>query len=102
MTRLIDADKLEAHEQLSPLGNGMYDSTFVVYKDDIDEQPTVDVCPTLREKALLLLVTWAEECGFGYDNFQEEYETYKDEIEGMGYIDGMIYIAERVVENEAD
>ena len=64
--------------------------------------PTVDVRPTLREKALMLLVTWAEQCGFGYDNFPEEYEMYKDEIEGMGYIDGMIYIAERVVEHEAD
>lgn len=51
-----------------------------------------------REKALLLLLNWAEECGFGYDNFPEEYERYKDDIEEMGYIEGMIYIAEREVE----
>ena len=51
-----------------------------------------------REKALLLLLEWAEECGFGYDNFPEEYERYKEEIEGMGYIEGMIYIAEREIE----
>ena len=51
-----------------------------------------------REKALLLLLEWAEECGFGYDNFPEEYERYKKDIEGMGYIEGMIYIAEREIE----
>ena len=51
-----------------------------------------------REKALLLLIEWAEECGFGYDNFPEEYERYKEEIEGMGYIEGMVYIAEREIE----
>ena len=51
-----------------------------------------------REKALLLLLEWAEECGFGYDNFPEEYERYKEDIEGMGYIEGMIYIAEREIE----
>lgn len=51
-----------------------------------------------REEALMLLLNWAEECGFGYDNFPEEYEKYKDEIEGMGYIEGMIYIAEKVLE----
>lgn len=51
-----------------------------------------------REKALLLLLEWAEECGFGYDSFPEEYERYKEDIEGMGYIEGMIYIAEREIE----
>ena len=54
--------------------------------------------PTLRERALMLLLDWAVECGFGYDNFPEEYERYKDEIEDMSYIDGMIYIAEKEVE----
>lgn len=51
-----------------------------------------------REKALLLLLEWAEECGFGYDNFPEEYERYKEDVEEMGYIEGMIYIAEREIE----
>ena len=54
--------------------------------------------PTLRERALMLLLNWAVECDFGYDNFPEEYERYKDEIEDMSYIDGMIYIAEKEVE----
>lgn len=51
-----------------------------------------------ENKALRMLVEWAVECGFGYDNFPEEYEKYKDEIKDMGYIDGMIYIAMKEVE----
>ena len=54
--------------------------------------------PTLRERALMLLLNWAVECDFGYDNFPEEYERYKNEIEDMSYFDGMIYIAEKEVE----
>lgn len=50
--------------------------------------------------ALRLLIEWAEECDFGYDNFPEEYERYKDEIEGMGYIEGMIHIAKRVYQQK--
>lgn len=46
--RLIDADKLEAHEQILPLGNGMYESVFIVYKDDIDDMPTVDAVPVVH------------------------------------------------------
>lgn len=47
--------------------------------------------------ALRLLIEWAEECDFGYDNFPEEYERYKDEIKDVGYIEGMIHIAKRVL-----
>lgn len=54
----------------------------------------------IENEALKLLVEWAEECDFGYDNFPEEYENYKDEIEDMGYIDGMIYIAKRVCQQK--
>lgn len=50
------------------------------------------------EKALRLLLEWAIECGFGYDNFPEEYDRYKNDIENMEYIEGMIYIAEKVLE----
>ena len=50
-------------------------------------------------KALRLLVEWAEECGFGFDQFQEEYERYKDEIKDMKYIDGMIHVAKRTLED---
>ena len=40
--RLIDADKLEVHEQLKPLGNGKYEYIKVVYKDDIDDVSTIN------------------------------------------------------------
>lgn len=35
-------------------------------------------------KALDLIIQWAIECNFGYDNIPEEYEHYKDEIKDMG------------------
>ena len=58
-----------------------------------------DIKELLEEnKALRLLLKWAEECDFGYDNFPEEYERYKKDVENMDYIDGMIYIAKKVIE----
>ena len=51
-------------------------------------------------KALHLLVEWAEECDFGFDQFPDEYERYKDEIKDMKYIDGMVYIAKRTLEDQ--
>ena len=50
-------------------------------------------------KALRLLVEWATECDFGFDQFHDEYMEYKDEIEDMGYIDGMIHVAKRTIED---
>lgn len=52
---------------------------------------------TLKEKALMLLLEWAVECGFWFDSFQEEYEEYEEDIKDMDYMSGMIYIAEKVV-----
>ena len=39
--RLIDADKLETHKQLKPFENGNYEYIEIVYKDDIDDAPTI-------------------------------------------------------------
>ena len=39
--RLIDADALEFHEMIAPLGNGRYEDVEIVYKDDIDNAPTI-------------------------------------------------------------
>lgn len=50
--------------------------------------------------ALMLLLNWAVECGFGYDNFPEEYERYENDVKDMEYIEGMIYIAEKVLERK--
>lgn len=46
--RLIDADALEPHEQLEPMGNGEYEYVEVVYKDDIDDAPTIDAVEVVR------------------------------------------------------
>ena len=49
-------------------------------------------------KALRQLVDWAEECGFGLDNiYWEEYVT-RDELDGMSYIDQLIYVAKKAGE----
>ena len=49
-------------------------------------------------KALRLLVEWAEECDFGFDQFHDEYERYKEEIKDMDYIEGMIHVAKRTID----
>lgn len=55
----------------------------------------------LEENAALnLLVDWAIQCDFGYDNFPEEYEKYKDDIEDLGYKEGMVYIAKKEAIND--
>ena len=51
-------------------------------------------------KSLRLLVEWAEECDFGFDQFPDEYERYKDEIKDMKYIDGMVHVAKRTLEDQ--
>ena len=51
-----------------------------------------------RNAALELLLDWAIECDFGYDNIPDEYEKYKDDVKDMDYREGLIYIAERQIE----
>lgn len=51
-----------------------------------------------KNAALELLLDWAIECDFGYDNIPDEYEKYKDEIADMDYKEGLIYIAEKKIE----
>ena len=75
----------------------MEKSGYVVHEEDEREDSE---SLTLKEKALMLLLEWAVECGFWFDSFQEEYEEYKEDIKDMDYMSGMIYIAEKVVKNE--
>lgn len=67
MPRYIDADALESHEMIIPTGGGQYEYAEVVYKDDIDEQPTADVRPVIRgewiEDALANNIYRCSECG---------------------------------------
>ena len=44
-------------------------------------------------KGLRLLVNWAVDCDFGYDNIPDLYEKYADEIKDMSYTEGLVYIA---------
>ena len=46
-------------------------------------------------KALDLIIDWMVDCGFGYDNIPEEYEYYKENIEAMGYNEGLRYIVRK-------
>lgn len=48
MPRYIDAEKIEWHEQLEPLGNGKYEYCRVAYMDDIDDIPSADVRENVR------------------------------------------------------
>lgn len=71
---------------------------------EIPVYEAVQILELLKEqykenKALKLLVEWAEECDFGFDQFSDEYERYKDEIKDMKYIDGMIHVAKRTLED---
>jgi len=50
--------------------------------------------------ALNLLVDWAIQCDFGYYNFPEKYEKYAEEIEDLGYKEGMVYIAKKEAIND--
>lgn len=50
-------------------------------------------------RALRLLVEWATDCDFGFDQFPDEYERYKNEITDMKYVDGMIHVAKRTLED---
>ena len=45
--------------------------------------------------ALRRLVEWAEECGFGLDNIYWEDYVKPEELEGMAYIEQLIYIAKK-------
>ena len=73
--RMIDADALEPHEQLEPMGNGQYEYVEVVYKDDIDDAPTIDAVPVVRCK----------DCKHRHE---DECPMYWEEIdEGDGYYD---------------
>lgn len=52
-----------------------------------------------ENNALLTLINWAEECGFGFDNFKDNdyvnWEEFEKESKDMDYIKSMIYYAKK-------
>lgn len=55
-----------------------------------------------KNKALHTLVEWAEQCGFGFDNFTDDtinWEEFEKESKNMDYIESMIHYAKKY--NEA-
>ena len=61
---------------------------------------TVEEKLELYKKALCLFVNWAEENDIGYDNINGD--KYQEELDnkGIGYIEGMMYIALKEAKNE--
>ena len=59
---------------------------------------------SLREenKALRLLLNWAEECDWGFDNFRDDdvinWEEFEKETEDMDYIESMIFYAKKYLD----
>ena len=72
------------------------------YKSEIKLRALEQVNKNLKleNEALKLLLEWAEEAGFGYDQIPEEYAEFKDDLEkfNIGYMEGFIYMAKKRVE----
>lgn len=71
--------------------------------DEIDDAPTVDAVPMLKKrcKALEQLLDWAIDCGFGFDNVRDVYETYGIKLdERKSYTEQMIQFAELFLEDK--
>lgn len=85
-----------------------YGCPYFIYNDAVSDECQVtlfrEALALLKAqeneiKALRLLVDWAEECDFGLDNIRwREYVT-KEELDRVeDYIEKMIYVARRAVE----
>lgn len=53
----------------------------------------IDVPHATLLDAFKMFVNWVEECDFGYDNLPGIYEKYKDRIDEMDYIEGLMWVA---------
>lgn len=80
--------------------NSIDDEAFAYLTDDQYDALKFAIKAIEENAALNLLIDWAIQCDFGYDNFPEEYEKYADEIEDLGYKEGMIYIARKEVNHD--
>ena len=72
--RLIDADSLETHERLEPFGNGNYEYVEIVYKDDIDDAPTIKPEREILDELIAIM--------------KEYYFTHRDEYNNEAWENG--------------
>lgn len=57
-----------------------------------------------ENRALKKLLEWAEECGFGFDQFSDDtfnWDEFEEKTANMSYLESMIYYAERWLEENA-
>ena len=85
MTRLIDADALLYTKQLEPMGNGYYEETWIIHKDDIDNAPTIEIVqqpPKCADGVVQEhdngMISMTKQ---GWETFKDTLERYKGEIE---------------------
>lgn len=59
-----------------------------------------------KNKALLLLLNWAEECDWGFDNFRDDdvidWDNFEKEAENLDYIESMVKYAEMYLESKGE
>ena len=59
-----------------------------------------------ENKALRLLLNWAEECDWGFDNFRDDdvvdWEEFEKVSENLDYIESMIKYAEMYLESKGE
>ena len=90
LLQMLSVLKQSAHS-VDYIDGGSKDTLLVDVKADSAKYVLDEAIKTIE--GLKLLVEWAVDCDFGYDNIPDEYERYKDELTSFGYVDGLMYIA---------
>lgn len=62
----------------------------------------IKLCLEFQKENRLLrqLVEWADECGVTFDWLGDIADKYSDELSKLSYIDGLIFLTERYLEEE--
>ena len=84
---------------LTDEGKIIYDLTNIF----IDKNKKIEQL-NKKNKALLLLLNWAEECDWGFDSFRDDdvidWDNFKKETEDLNYIESMVKYAEMYLESK--
>ena len=86
---------------LTDEGKIIYDLTNIL----IDKNKKIEQL-NKKNKALLLLLNWAEECDWGFDNFRDDdvidWDNFEKETEDLDYIESMVKYAEMYLESRGE